>query len=617
LECLPVSDLHKESETPVPGRPEPSAGESARQFLSAAQPISGYVNREGETLFGRDDTIAKIADYLKSRPGAVAEVHGLAGAGKSCVCANVLKSVGGITVDARAYPTTAGVQLDILRQLGISGKDVTPQECEERLLTEAKRRRCYLNIDHAETPLLRDGQAFRKWLPSFARKSGWGILCSTQKPTGVPDVRSFRLNPLEDGAALALFLHHWRGGEKLTERDRETARYIAGKQLSRLPLAILIAASPAHRDRYGSLPELRRAIETHMPLEFPGDPDNPHRSISAALGLALSEIADFPDALLLWALIARYRHELSDELLKLALEEDLRACQDAGALLQRYALLTGYWMAESVKEIVGGAEEVFCKELRKAALHRLCRALRKMFEQAGDDPSGDRRHWHETALEHLPSVLSLIEEAAKQTGDIPIVAPLLNSARNYYQFYASESVRVLRRILPCYEETGGNPLWAADILQLLGDLEQQLGEMSAALERYAQAEALYRAQKQDLQLANVLRSLGNLERRRGALSAAIGHYHGAYELYGSEQEPAGRAYVCAELCKAYVLAGERRAAMEWIERAAGMLETIPERIRSSVANSVQEALGALRTGIDQELQGELQKARNLDGSKDL
>jgi tetratricopeptide (TPR) repeat protein len=497
------------------------------------------------SIFGRDEKIREIASFLSTPHGKIAEVWGVAGIGKTTVCHEVLKrlAMAYISVDTRLYSTAIEIQRDILRQLGVDvdQANFNPNDYGTILLNEAKLTRKTLYLDNAETPIVKDRDSFSAWLFRYARESGWRVLYSTQIQLDAEYIEPFSLKPLPEDDAFDMFVsRRWKtkSHKELSDADRQLAWEIAVEMLSRHPLAIVIATSSKQNKR--SLYELKNDLQRRILHQFSDDPDNPHRSMSAALSLTVSGIESSmvsAQAKVLWSMLAQYRGEFSDDLFSLAYG-DQPEYSEARLLLRDFALIDehDYTMLEPIK-----AEACnFNTEEKKTSRSVLFRALSTLFDKGCDRNSPGRQKWHDISLLCLQPALLLLAESGHD--DFDMIRSLVYSAHNYFQFSSYTSLETLRKLEQLYRAERAN-LDLAIVLRAMGDLECRLGYIDAAQKHYTDAEQLCRAERYNLGLANVLKAMGDLECWLGYIDAAQKHYTDAEQLYRAERHNLGLANV--------------------------------------------------------------------------
>jgi predicted MPP superfamily phosphohydrolase len=548
-----------------------------------------YLTRENEKIIGRNEKIEDIEEKLKARQSALIEVSGPAGVGKSTVCYAALDHLGEthISVDARIHNTAHSIQKYLLEKLGIDANNLAPAEYAAVLLETAIAHKQILYIDNAETPTAKDQENYIAWLNSFSLKSEWHVLYSTQRSLDIDRIKPIPLAPLQKDDAIELFVQRWIN--PLSDEDLNIAKDIVIRLMSALPLAIRLITSPAQQKKYPTPQKLRQAIEKHETFEHKDDPQNPHRSMTAALALARAEVEKDKNALIMWSVFAQFAGEFSDDLYDLVFDNN--EYNQACLTLREYSLLDVYKMLSPIKEEANS----FADEIKEAAAYKLSQMLTRMFNKADDWQAADRDIWHSIAVDNIPAALAFLVNAL-QYGDnaYKFIAPVFYSARNYFKFSSYESLAALKTMEPLYRAERDN-LGLANVLLEMGDLECRLGQIEDAQKHYADAEQLYRAERANLGLANVLKAMGDLERGRQNYPAAIDSYNIALGLYEAEQEPQGISYTMGELCKVYALAGNSGEALYWLERVAEAFEGMPEYVKPYVAECLDEARELLKT----------------------
>ena len=558
--------------------------------------ISNWTNdafpRPVRSVFGRDKIIATMTAFLTAPFGKIAEVWGVAGVGKTTVCNEVLKCLmtAHLTVDVRLCSTVIEIQRDILRQLGVHVDDdaLHPNAYDTMLLSNAKMTRKTLYLDNAETAIVKDKHTFSAWLLRFARESGWRVLYSTQIQLDAEAIEPFHLSPLSDDDAFDMFANRRRKGQKhkeLSSIDRRLAREIAVTLLSCHPLAIVLATSKTQNKRL--LSELKDDLQRRIPHQLRDDPDNPHRSISAALSLTLSGLersSVSAQAKELWAMLAQFKDEFSDDLFSIAYG-NRPECAEARLILRNFGLIgeDNYAMLEPIKT----EARCFTQEINRASRSALLQTLSMLFDKGSDHTSPDKQKWHEMSLRYLHPTLLLLAESSSD--DFEMVRAVVQSVFNYFQFSAHASLATLRELVQRYCVERDN-LGLANVLQAMGDLESRLGDIDAAQKHYADAEQLYRAERDNLGLANVLQSMGDLKSQLGDIDAAITQYSIACGLYERVQAPIGRVYCMSDLCLAYAHKKDALRVEEYAAATKGALGSVSENVAGYAIACVREAM---------------------------
>jgi len=555
-----------------------------------------------DVVFGRDDKIREITDYLSSSRETIAEVWGIAGIGKTTVCNEVINALNipTILVDTKSSNTTTAIQRSILKQLGVNVDkvDIDPDKYAELLMHKAKERQMLLYLDNAEWPIMKDRTLFPAWLYNFVRESKWNVLYSTQEPLNAERyIKSFPLESLEDDDAYNMFIsRRCEADEKehLTDEEKELARDIAVNLLSCYPIAIVLATSQMQNMRY-SLTELANALKKRVKFEFTDDHGDHHRSISAALSLTVAGIDSdetSTQAKELWAMLAQYPGKFTDDLFSLAYGDKTKY-YDARLVLRKFGLIAkdGYAMLEPIK-----AEALnFTQEEKETSRNLLFKTLANLFMKGFDARSEDRQKWHHLSLACFEFALLLLSDSNLNSFDM--VQSVVSSAHNYFQFAPHISLETLHKLEQLYRDERAN-LGLANVLKAMGDLESRLGQIDAAQNHYGQAEQLYRDERDNLGLANVLQAMGDLERRLGQIDAAISKYLIALGLYGQEQELMGRTYCLAELCRAYAIKKDKPRFREYAKATVDAIGSVSNDVAKYAVACIQEAMDAMGVSLD-------------------
>ena len=507
-----------------------------------------------QDIFGRSEDIRKIVDFLKPAKGKIAEVWGAAGVGKTTVCNEVLNNLYSenehVFVDARIYSTAMEIQRYILRQLGLDVEkaNINPEDYAGILLSKTKSARKILYLDNAEMPIIKDKDSFAAWLLRFARESGWRVMYSTQIQLDSNNIEPFHIRPLDEENAREMFIsrrYKEEGNKELSKSEKQLVHDIAVTLLSRHPLAIVIATSSNNNKKY-SLVELKDALKQRVKLVFEDDLNDPHRSMSAALSLTVSGIENSKvskQAKVIWSMIAQYPGEFSDELFSLVFGKDAEYT-DARFELRKYDLISNYTMPEPIK---AEAPSFVNQQEKKTSRSLLFRALLTLFDRGLDRHSPDRQKWHDMSLSCLHPTLLLLAES--EHDDFEMIRPVVHSALHYFQFSSYASLQTLQKLVQ-----------------------------------------YYRDERDNLGLANVLKSMGDLESRIGEIDAAISKYSVALGLYDREQEPMGRIYCLAKLCRAYAEKKDEPHSLEYAKAVAEALGSVSENVAAYAVSCVREAM---------------------------
>jgi tetratricopeptide (TPR) repeat protein len=154
-------------------------------------------------------------------------------------------------------------------------------------------------------------------------------------------------------------------------------------------------------------------------------------------------------------------------------------------------------------------------------------------------------------------------------------------AREHY----AEAEKLFRKV--------NDDLGRANVLQGRGHLERKYGKgddsIAKAREQHAEAEKLFRELKTPLGLANALQGRGHLERERGDIKKAIAFYSAALPLYEKIQDPLGKGYGPAELCRAYALDGNCEEAKHYAARAQEACDGLPEYVILYIKKCIAKA----------------------------
>jgi tetratricopeptide (TPR) repeat protein len=320
------------------------------------------------------------------------------------------------------------------------------------------------------------------------------------------------------------------------------------------------------------------------------DETGPHQSLHIALHMSYEVVKNNAHALRLWGMLYYLPGSMSGELLDQIVDssDDHFDRKLAVKTLLQNSLIKvvplpdhkqdGYSMLSSIK----GMAFEFSKAHREDALTFLHDAFASIYRKANQLDNSDRNHWHDFALDCLSSVLGFL---IRTPVDDSRNRALLHLLGNYLQFSSVQALEVLRH----YEKKISNRYFSAYVFYTTGDLEKRLGQIEDALAHYAQAEALFRAEKANLGLANVLQSRGDLERAKNAIDQAIAFYAAALPLYEAEQEPMGKGYALGELCRVYALASDCAQSQKYAKEAKKQADRLPDLVATYIKQCIDEA----------------------------
>ena len=531
-----------------------------------AKPEAEELLYRGSVHFrGRDALVRQIAEGLRDPAVSLLLVHGVAGIGKTEVCKAayrlVKESDPAFTMPLvdLAGAASGTAFLDRLAQgLGCSVRDLASEQQLPALLAWLTSGR------GGERPLVYLDNYEDVWLHARTEQDALsdallqlrhaGLRCLVSSQVKIHADRTLEVDRL-DGAVRVAGMD-WEAFRRLDRvrlfldtlgREARPAERAAlatlTQEMEGHPLSIVLTAS--YGQSCASLDELLRLwhqVEHHIP----GEPER-HNSLTRALALAWNGAKQHRAAALRWALhansllpldastVEELRGFLPEPFADLDWLEGSRRLRSLG--LVHADDDAGEGMLLSVKKIFSTLEGAEAFDL--AAFHAWIAWGAALLQKAEDRKRRDFRIWRDRALTWLSQCWNLAGRCL-DAQDFDRLGKLLDDAGNLYQYDISGAVPLLQRLV---RETPEGYWLRGGFYRRLGDLLRRTGKLEAALTAYAEAEALYDKEQDDLGRANVMKSRGDLLLRTGKLEAALTAYSDAEALFVKEQNDLGRANV--------------------------------------------------------------------------
>ncbi|MBK7714871.1 MAG: tetratricopeptide repeat protein [Gemmatimonadetes bacterium] len=145
-------------------------------------------------------------------------------------------------------------------------------------------------------------------------------------------------------------------------------------------------------------------------------------------------------------------------------------------------------------------------------------------------------------------------------------------------------------------------LLAGRLINLLGGIAFELGELDEAERRFEVAMAWARARGEAHLLARAATNLASVVHLRGKETLAVTLYASAYAVFQGLEDPVGVARTCHNLGVLAREAGRWQEALSWSERAVAAAEEAPETELEGQARAgfAAAALGLGRLGVARE-----------------
>ncbi|HET8742767.1 MAG TPA: tetratricopeptide repeat protein [Gaiella sp.] len=511
----------------------------------------------GPTI-GRDEALAELGALLRSDVRLVTLV-GPGGAGKSRLAIEAARTLVGdlahgvhlvrlATIDDAALVAT-----EIARSLGLHDE----RDAETALYDHLRDRELLLFLDNFEhvtsaAPLVAE---------LVERSTRLVVLCTSRSPLRLSHERVMVVDPLEDDAAVELFVERARTADsrfRLDDSDEGIVRELC-RNLDGLPLAIEIVAA-----RAGVLTVHDLAAQMDVCLGAAGAHDLPERQRTLAATLSWSYEILSPAHRALHQRLAVFQGRFTPQAALVgfgATIDDLEALVSA-ALLRRADMghQTGLVMLRTVRELA--LEQLGTQAFEQARRERDA-WLDDLVERAAQElPGSDPGDWLAELESWLPDLRASLEDA-RRSGDHARVVRLISSLERF---------------------------WRAHL---------HVGEVRETL-----AAALAAAPPDDLRLrARALWTLARLAAAQGEAVAAAAPLHEALELFRALGEKREVSFALTELAWMALDTGD----LDVAERRAGeALENARSADDERAASSALNALAFLATE-----RGDAGRAREL------
>lgn len=573
-------------------------------------PLDARLYPRNGIFLGRDAKVDEVVGFLTSthQSGVVyGHVSGCAGIGKTELCKAALKAWLAGGPQTRVFWVQVDDAANAVRLLQNIAEAVgVDQEEQARITTVAQLRRHLPDglyyLDNLESAAESPGGL--RVLDELKTKGGGGIrLLASSRVELLALGKPILVEPLQADAAVRLFLEYWEGARP----DADELLKFCTEQLGGHPLAITLMAS-----LYNRHPKLDGLIKewTARSTEMAKQPNAWGRldSLQISFDLTREQLAAVPGALELWQFVALFGQQGFDQQ---TLDQwlDISKQYDAAEALRQHHVLECRLLEPENPQDEQGIHYSSLPPLARYALgataiqsgtsfdwETACQHAYAYFlqasEHASDTESNEQTlNARSRIAAQMWAIHQLLQADGRSASPQRLQIRLLNSQlRNAYLFNVPASHALLQQML----QFGDNGLAALR----LGDLESRLGNVDQARRHYDEATTMFQQERNGLGLANVLMSQGDLLLGLGEAAAAEPYYQQALELYKAEQDPAGQAYVQAELMRCC----HRLRSGEGQELSQLMAAALPAAERSGLQSVLQYVLAALHEVCDQDQQ---------------
>jgi predicted ATPase/class 3 adenylate cyclase len=439
----------------------------------------------GPTI-GRDDALAELAELLRSGVRLVTLV-GPGGAGKSRLAIEAARGLVGERAHGVHLVRLASIDdpglvlLEIARTFGIQDS----RDVAAALYDYLGDRELVLVLDNFEhvaaaAPVVAE---------LVERCRGVLVLCTSRSPLRLSLERVFPVEPLDENAAVQLFVERARTADsrfRLDEEDEPVLRELCVR-LDGLPLAIEIAAA-----RAGLLTVHDLASQMEIWLSAEGAHDLPARQRTLAATLSWSYEILAPEHRSLHTRLAVFQGRFTPQAALVGFGASIEALEAlvSAALLRRAdsGRRTGLVMLRTVRELA--LEQLAPAEFERARAER-DRWLDDLVARAADELSGsDPGEWLAELDWWMPDLRASLEDA-RRAGDHERVIRMISPLERFWRahLHVDEVRRLLQSALeaapPDDARTRARALWTlARLAAAQGEAASAEGPLQEALELY-------------------------------------------------------------------------------------------------------------------------------------
>jgi predicted ATPase/class 3 adenylate cyclase len=587
--------------------PEPIHQVEAEGLLSSFPPLTSLppptnIPRRAGSLVGRDRELALLGGLLADPAVRLVTITGTGGVGKTRTAAAAALDAldqypgGGYFVDLSVVEHPEQVPSAVAGALGLELDSA--QSVLDALRTRIGTRRMLLVLDNFEQ-VQAAAPAVAELLRSNPRLT---VLVTSRSPLGLADETACPLQPLDQPAAIELFLGRARAARadvQLTEGNADSIHAICSL-LDGLPLAIELAAA---RLKLFSLDSLHRRLDDRLGVLTGGPVDAPDRhqairvTIDWSYGLLpppaqalFRRLAVFRSAVPLGTVEAVVAGEPVEEALAGLLDHSLvRAGEDEAGEV-RFSLLT------LLRQYA--LEQLADDPHRDAVLERHARHYAGLAE-AGDGPAlrGEQQDVHAA----LTWLLDAADDGSTELGQLAQRASAALGPFWYQHGDVREATALLDRAVTV--ASGAPATERAAALRWLGVLLEHQRRPDEARARFEEALALFAADGDAAAEAACLNSLGVVARTAGDLQLAADHFVRSLALRRSLHDDAGVATTTSNLALLHIDRGE-------IDEAVALLEEA-DRLDRASGDDWAIACTATNLGVARLLHGQLEEALAL------
>ncbi|MEM8585723.1 MAG: tetratricopeptide repeat protein [Bacteroidota bacterium] len=555
-------------------------------------------------FIGREQTIEICLNQLDTYKRALA-IIGLAGNGKTSICHQIinrwLSSESGRVVYVLEVEFLSSYQALLNGLAEMAGLDTSKGvPTEQAILAQLDELPAgLLYLDNIESAIDEAGHT-QMLLRKLSGLNSLKVIGSSRR--AIPAWSEMDLDVLEDEDAVALFHNMWleKAGWSRVVPDQELIHQFVTQDLSCHPLSISIVAS--HARSFINLEELVEWFRGHsceLSQRFASSGTHRLDSLNYSLGLSIERLQDQPQARLLLALCAIFRHGLSPTLQKVLVANGAFDLRDRASLIERSLADfsdQGYLrllppVVRFVRVILNDNAddrmnpEALFNTIHLVALDERSTTIDEHLDYVSyfaslnytnpklyDLPFKWMNRYHQR-LFRARGILKTLSERSdlpshhKQHANIKMYLGQLvqrsldpDLARSYYQ-----------EALLLYQEAD-LPMGEAHIESHLGELEFISGTKDIARKHYNRALSLYSDLDLDRGKARIYDNLGRLEMRAARIDEARQYYQKALEIHQAKAGVTGQANALANLGRLELYYGDRSEARKYYLQALSLYQ---------------------------------------------